>query len=189
MTHDALARRELSSKRRMTGKPRTGACGLLVLATLWVFAVGCNSTCSSSSQCTGGNGCAPGGVNRTCGGPSSCVGNVPCNADSDCADSGVGPFCQPVRCPCGAYAGLCGVACDSPANTIGCPAGHVGQACQGGRCISACATDSDCIANYSCDAVSHTCQAKPCETDSDCNGYCVDKQCASQPGMCVPGSV
>ena len=160
---------------------------LAVAAVILTCVVGCNSTCSSSSQCSGGKGCVPPAAGRCGGGISPCAGNDPCNTDSDCADSGLGPFCQPVQCQCGAFAGLCGVDCNSAILTMGCPLGHVGQTCQGGHCSNnTCATDSDCIANFTCDPTSHTCQAKPCQTDGDCNGYCVDNQCASQPGMCVP---
>jgi hypothetical protein len=144
--------------------------------------------CSVDSQCQsdgpGPYACAPGGVYTGCGGPSPCVLQTPCNTDSDCHDAGSGDVCQTSACPCQSFAGLCAPACTGSGQC------SAGETCQAGHCVATpCTTNADCVANFICDPTSLTCQLKTCQTDGECNGYCVDNVCASKPGVCVPGPV
>lgn len=53
------------------------------------------------------------------------------------------------------------------------------------RCeAKACAQPADCTANFAC--MAGACAIKPCASDADCDGHCVNGGCSPLIGTCLP---
>jgi hypothetical protein len=123
-----------------------------------------------------------------CGGASN---NAECFADADCRDAGADQVCVPAPGTCSASA--CRSRCHTDSDCADGPPGVYDLlACDAasGRCSEkVCATDPDCPPNYSCQAVgpegSRVCRRRPCGSDTDCQGACVEGRCSTL-GTCAP---
>jgi hypothetical protein len=124
----------------------------------------------------------------------SCAGPVPfsctcpsgsCMADTDCARDGGTFICESF---CG---GACTKQCVVGCTDATCPEGtHCGTShrCESKPCTSA----ADCPAQFDCisGVAGSVCLRRACQIDSDCatGGYCVDRSCSTQLGMCLAQS-
>lgn len=124
--------------------------------------------------------CSPPGAARGCG---ACPGLVPpplnpCTTDADCRLDGGTSICEH---PCG---GICPMGSCVPGCTeeTVCP---IGLACgTTGRCeTSACTLAVDCPQDFDC--LTSVCLRRPCQSDAECDGYCVTGACYSALGACV----
>ncbi len=118
-------------------------------------------------------------VNYSCGTEAlaacgDALNNTVCETDSECAGVSNGAYCY---APCG----VCTPACTMPAEC------ESFEDCVEGRCVGSCVDDADCPANFGCvaEGTGKTCLRKSCDTDADCDGYCVLHQCQSALGACV----
>jgi hypothetical protein len=147
---------------------------------------GIGSPCHSTSDCPIVQGfpgplyCSPPGAAQGCG---ACPGLIPpamnwCNTDAECRADGGTKICEH---PCG---GICPMGSCVPgctAETV-CP---IGMACGAtGRCqASACSMSADCPPDFDC--LNSGCVRRSCESDAECDGYCVTGACYSALGACV----
>lgn len=125
---------------------------------------------SCGDECLGNYSCGT-EAQAACGDP---LNNTPCQADAECAGVSSGAYCY---APCG----VCEPACTTPA------ACESFEDCIGGRCVGSCVDDAGCPANFGCVAFGggKTCVRRSCDTDDECEGYCVLHQCQSALGACV----
>jgi hypothetical protein len=121
--------------------------------------------------------CSPPGAAPGCG---ACPGEPfnACSTDLDCRTNGENEICER---PCG---GICPMGSCVPGCTeeTVCPIGTVcGTA---GRCqASACTVREDCPPDFDCH--NSGCFRRPCDSDAECDGYCVTDACYSALGACV----
>ncbi len=145
-------------------------------------ALGCpgGECCSTQSQCMANTACAAPGTPQACGTCNTEAGD--CTADSQCKARGATFVCDPVPCTCSNQK-RCIQGCTSDATC------DEGTRCDvaSARCVAiACTGDPDCPSNFRCGA-SKTCERASCQTDADCDGFCVLGQCFGQGrGECRP---
>ncbi|MBK7830647.1 hypothetical protein [Nannocystis sp.] len=136
-----------------------------------------SGSCRSAADCENIEDCVPPGA-VTCGGATGCtLDGAPCNTDPECGGTPDAPqICVPDPC-CGMS--LCQPGCLGPADCG--PAAMCGA---DARCVPATCTDEpDCPANYSCTA--NTCAQTPCDSDAQCDGFCVNGGCQPALGYCM----
>ena len=149
----------------------------------------CASSTVVAGDSTSGSGSGAGGSGEVsgCGYAADCP--IVFNAESGCRGSELDP--------CGLHnAPLC----NGPQGAPVCPTGTqctatCEQAC--GQCTT-CTTDAACYEAQVCDATSHTCVSKPCQTDAECpanfacgQGMCARRACSQDSecqGFCSHGS-
>lgn len=132
--------------------------------------------CRVDADCTGpAESCLPPGVSPGCG---ACMNvDMPCADDMACA--GANEICEPAQCACGGEK-VCKLGCLSDMEC-----GN-GQACEMLRCVGKpCMDDTVCPMNYGCSA-DKRCARKPCSSDGDCQGICVQGACYDKAGTCTP---
>jgi hypothetical protein len=119
----------------------------------------------------------PGGITYC----STKVNEIRCNVDNDCAEAGPESLiCENYICPSGmgrsCFAGCTDAQC-GPTDQTGlvCAANHRCQA-------KSCQQPTDCPTNFDCNT--GFCQRRACTSDAVCQGYCVNKKCASALGTC-----
>lgn len=140
---------------------------------------GVGSPCRADADCPVGRDLhciPPGAVQAACG---ACPEPFnACTTDADCLADGANEICE---LPC---AGICPMGSCMPGCTeeTVCPIGTVcGTA---GRCqASACAAREDCPPDFDCG--DSGCFRRPCESDPECDGYCVLDACYSALGACT----
>jgi hypothetical protein len=139
------------------------------------------SCCATASQCPqGGEACVPPVAPPLCGGACNTEsGN--CTSDADCKPHGATLVCDPIACSCNGQ-----MQCE-PGCTDDTPCTPLGEVCDvaTARCVAhACSQPSGCPANFDCTGGS--CMRRPCSSDLDCDGYCVNGACFDQTGTCTP---
>jgi hypothetical protein len=101
---------------------------------------------------------------------------VPCNADSQCTDAGVGGKC--IDGECTAQGQLC---------SDGTQCVVAGESCVDGVCTPKCSASAPCAAGFACDFTRNVCSDNPrvCAGNGDCQGgtVCVEGHCAAP---CAP---
>ena len=150
----------------------TAACGLAACDTNDDDSLAAGQ-CRNRDDCSGDSRCVPQELVGVCSG-AACPDNQ-CNANIDCTTAGTGDVCISVD-----NVRMCQPACNDSDNP--CPA-H--QQCDAtGECkTKLCSDDSACPANYSCSP--NQCLRRFCDTDAECQGYCVTGECRQAPGSCV----
>ncbi|HEU0030155.1 MAG TPA: hypothetical protein VFQ53_05965 [Kofleriaceae bacterium] len=142
--------------------------------------LGCPSAicCSSELACDPSTTCLPPGASPGCGACNSTPGD--CTDDTQCKAQSATAICEPIPCSC----------TQERACTQGCTTDDAcgeGQSCDlaSARCVPrSCVGTPDCPANFSCNA--GECARDTCIDDLECDGFCVDGQCFSSRGECVP---
>jgi hypothetical protein len=155
-----------------------------------------SSTCPNNQRCVSGT-CQAGGSNGTGGGGSDAGGNgtakecAPCSDTSDCAS---GLNCGRRSCDgakaCFTSGGVCnaigGVACPKVVNFRDCTSASDCEAdaqCLGGRCLQACARDTDCFLPSA--DLSRT-MAASCLSDSTGDARCYPSCVSQLDAVCGP---
>ncbi len=164
----------------------------------------CTDPCDGDDACPGTRSCDP--VTRICGEAAFCVVAEDCDADRECVDGACVDTCVDARpCPgglrCDQATGLCAEpdVCVEDAECRG------ARVCDGGACHAPCAADEECLGAQTCDVETGHCLVgdgcatdedcpglqlcgpagacflPDCEQNDDCDGACVDRQCAAGP--------
>jgi hypothetical protein len=134
-------------------------------------------TCTANSQCISGSTCTN-RPNKACA-EKSCTSNANCGTSETC-DTAVG-LCKPKPCsatvPCGSSSSCVSGFCTCTANSA---CGTGGSCVTVGDCTAHACVNNACGGAQTCNgAVSGSCNAEPCTTDSQCgSGRCISGTCA-----------
>jgi len=136
--------------------------------------------CTEDTQCDNGN------FSEFCLAPGAFAGCGACNSepstctiDNDCKAMGATMICQPRTCACD-FENDCVAGCTSDAQC------GEAQACNltSNHCEAlACAATPDCPVDFAC--TDGHCIRATCETDNDCDAFCVGGACYQQAGVCT----
>lgn len=143
-------------------------------------AVGCASPtcCEKLADCTDTTSCLPPLATAGCGACNQDPGN--CTNDAMCKPQGASMICEPIACSCdGKQACVAGCISDSTCGE--------GQQCDfaSARCVPRmCDAANACPEDFDCTATG--CARRTCTEDLECDHFCVEGQCFSGRGECVP---
>jgi hypothetical protein len=135
------------------------------------------TTCGATGWC-GQCQCPP--VQQMCMSDGDCNGNAP-----HCLLRGVQGGCVQCRTSADCQTGACSDGVCTPQCGAGDPCENPFVACGPElRCDAplACQMDAACPVNGAC--LSNVCARRPCQTDAQCDGACVNGHCYDAPGYC-----
>lgn len=129
----------------------------LLLITVFAEDAGAQETCTVESPCPADSGSCYAPTDINCGPPRCVEMALACTEDSDC---GLGQVCGDVALEVSHFTGY------------------------PGQCTArACAENDDCPTDFEC--MGGLCERASCESNSDCDGVCVNHACHEEPGYCT----